>query len=345
MKWNHTSMHKVVVVIPNWNGELGLKRCIDSLVAQTQAAHIIMVDNGSTDGSYWFVEKNYPQVEIIRHTKNKGYAGGVNPGFKRAMEENAWYVAPFNNDAVADPEWLENLVKFLDTNPNYGIATPKVASSDGKHLDSTGDYYTNWGLPYPRGRGETDIRKYDSQTEIFGGSGAASLYRVSMLREIGLLDEDFFAYYEDVDISFRAQLAGWKVAYVPQSIVYHELNTTGKRIKGFFTYQTVKNYPWLLIKNVPASLLPRVFPRFALAQLLFVGRAFQRGHGWYAVKAVAVSTWYTPKKLMERFEIQSNRKVSSDYIWSIMTHDLPPNAEKLRKLRAKWWAISGRKIV
>jgi GT2 family glycosyltransferase len=121
------------------------------------------------------------------------------------------------------------------------------------------------------------------------------LYRVSMLREIGLLDEDFFAYYEDVDISFRAQLAGWKVAYVPASVVYHELSVTGKRIKGFFTYQTVKNYPWLLIKNVPASLLPRVFPRFALAQLLFVGRAFQRGQSQFQRGTPLKNLWNDSK--------------------------------------------------
>jgi GT2 family glycosyltransferase len=335
-------MHKVVVVIPNWNGELGLKKCLDSLQAQTLKSHIIMVDNGSTDGSYWFVEKNYPGVELIRHKKNKGYAGGVNPGLKRAMELNAWYVAPFNNDAVADKKWLETLVKHLDKHPDVGIAACKVASSDGKHLDSTGDYYTNWGLPYPRGRGETDITKYDEQTEIFGASGAASLYRVAMLREIGLFDEDFFAYYEDVDLSFRAQLAGWKVAYVPKSIVYHELSATGKRFKGFFTYQTVKNYPWLLWKNVPASLLPKVLPRFTLAQILFIGRAFQRGHGWYALKALAVSVWKFPKKLMQRSTIQANRKVSAEYIWDIMTHDLPPNAHNLRNVRTAWRLIRGK---
>lgn len=337
-------MHKYVVVIPNLNGVSALKGCIDSVLAQSIPLRLIVVDNGSVDGSADFIKQNYPTVELIRHDHNKGYAGGVNPGFRRAIEMNVDYVAPFNNDAKADPQWLEHLVTYLDTHPEVGIAACKVVSSDGGHLDSTGDYYTNWGLPYPRGRGETDTTKYDEQTDIFAASGAASLYRVSMLAEIGLLDEDFFAYYEDVDISFRAQLADWKVAYVPTSVVYHELSVTGKRFRGFFTYQTVKNYPWLAIKNVPASLLPRVLPRLALAQLLFVGRAVTRGHGWYALKACVVSTAKLPKKLVERRRIQSRRKVSPDYIWSIMTHDLPPNAHSLRKLRNTWWRLTRRKL-
>jgi GT2 family glycosyltransferase len=334
---------KIIVVIPNWNGGTALRGCIQSLEAQSLKPHIIMVDNGSVDESVALVEKHFPEVEIIRHDRNKGYAGGVNPGFRRALELEADYVAPFNNDAVADRRWLETMVRFADNHLRVGIVTCKLLSAGGDHIDSTGDYYTDWGLPYPRGRGESDINAYDSQTEIFGASGGASLYRVSMLREVGLLDEDFFAYYEDVDLSFRAQLYGWKVAYVPESVVYHEMSVTGKRIKGFFTYQTVKNYPWLLWKNVPASLLPKILPRLTLAQILFIGRAFSRGHGWYALKALAVSTWLLPKKLIERHHIQTHRKVTPEYIWSIMTHDLPPNAHNLRKLRAAWWKIKGRK--
>lgn len=336
--------NKIVVVIPNWNGEVSLRACLDSLVSQSLRAHIIMVDNGSIDGSIALVEQHYPEVEIIRHDRNKGYAGGVNPGFRRALEMGADYVAPLNNDAVADKLWLETLVNYLDNHPAVGIATCKVTSADGRHLDSTGDYYTNWGLPYPRGRGEENSPKYDALPDVFGASGAASLYRVKMLAEIGLLDEDFFAYYEDVDLSFRAQLAGWKVAYVPQSIVYHELSVTASRVRGFFTYQTIKNLPWLLWKNVPAPLLFSVLPRFTLAHTLFVGRAVLRGHAWYALKALAVCFCLFPKKLVERHQIQSHRKVTPDYIWSIITHDLPPNAANLRRLRGTWWKLTGKKL-
>lgn len=332
-------MQKVAVVVPNWNGATDLRACLDSVRKQALQTHIIVVDNGSVDGSVSIIEREYPEVELIRHKINKGYAGGVNPGFRRAIEMNLDYVAPFNNDAIADKDWLKYLVNYLDLHPEVGIAASKLLSIDGKHLDSTGDQYTIWGLPFPRGRGETEVDKYDKDTDILGASGGSSLYRVSMLKEIGLLDEDFFAYYEDVDISLRAQLSGWKVAYVPESVVYHQISATSSKIKGFFTLQTVKNYPWLLIKNIPARLLWYILPRFLLAQILFIGRAFQRGQGWWVIKAMAICICLLPKKLIERQRIQSKRKVSEKYMWSIITHDLPPNAHHLRRLRTLWWHL------
>ena len=333
----------VCVVIPNWNGLDGLARCIDSLISQSLQPHIIMVDNGSIDDSVKFVEKAYPDVEIIRHDYNKGYAGGVNPGFRSAIKRDFVYVAPFNNDAVADKHWLKKLVAYMDAHPRCGIAACKIVSADGKHLDSTGDYYTTWGLPYPRGRGEANSDKYDSLTEIFAASGGASLYRIAMLRQVGLLDEDFFAYYEDVDLSFRAQLRGWKVAYVPDSIVYHEISATGSKIKGFFTEQTMKNLPMLLWKNVPAKLLPTILPRFTLVYLSFFVSAIQRGQLWYALKGSSRSLVLMPRKLTERRAIRASATVDSTYIASMLVWDLPPNAARLRKLRAIWHRLTGKR--
>ncbi len=330
------------VVIPNWNGADGLVVCIDSLIAQSMDCHIIMVDNGSVDDSIALVEKKFPAVEIIRHDRNKGYAGGVNPGFRLALERGVTYVAPFNNDAVADIDWLKKLVKCLEASTDFGIATCKILSQDGSHLDSTGDYYTTWGLPYPRGRGESDTDKYDGETVVFGASGGASCYRVAMLREIGLLDEEFFAYYEDVDLSFRAQLAGWKVAYVPTSFVYHEMSVTGSRIKGFFTLQTMKNLPMLFWKNVPTRLLPTIWPRFTLVYLSFFVSAARRGQLRYALEGMLKAAFYLPKKLLQRHHIQSTRKVSVEYISSLVVWDLPPNARRLRILRDKWRKLIGK---
>lgn len=339
-----SSTTRISVVIPNWNGAESLKKCIDSLQQQSLQPHIILVDNGSIDDSIKLVETTYPDVEIVRHDHNRGYAGGVNAGFRLALERNQDYVAPFNNDATADRDWLKHLATFLDRNPEYGIAACKLLSHDGSHLDSSGEAYTVWGLPYPRGRGESDTAAYDNQPEIFAASGGASLYRVSMLKETGLLDEDFFAYYEDVDLSFRARLFGWKIALVPTARAYHEIGLTGGRIKGFFTYQTIKNLPWLLWKNVPARQLWHILPRFTLAYALFIGRAFQRGNGWHAVKGGAISLLLLPKKLLERHHIQRARKqhhVSSAAIWTILVHDLPPDAHALRKLRAYWQQFRG----
>jgi hypothetical protein len=331
---SQSRLGKPVVVVPNWNGANSLRDCLDSLLAQSVSAHVIVVDNGSVDGSVELIKTHYPDVELIRHTKNKGYAGGVNPGFQRAIDLGADYAAPFNNDAIADKHWLEKLMDYLVANKHVGIATCKLLSGDGKRIDSTGDYYTVWGLPYPRGRGDLDINKYDDQIHIFAASGGASLYRVSMLEQVGLFDEDFFAYYEDVDLSFRAQLAGWKVAYVPGAVVYHQIGATSKKLKGFTTYQTMKNLPLLLQKNVPRPYLFRIGWRFTLAHTLFFLRAISRGQVWPAIKGDAVGTWLLLAGVKKRRTIQRAKTVSNEYIWGMLVHDLPPNARALRKLRA-----------
>jgi GT2 family glycosyltransferase len=327
-------MEKVFIVIPNWNGKDTLPACLDSLLAHTQKARILVVENGSTDGSLDLLHSNYPSIDLVVNTRNLGFAGGVNSGIKRAIELGAKYVALFNNDAVADKNWLKELIQALDNHTEAGSATCKLLSADKKHIDSTGDFYTTWGLPYPRGRGEPASDKYDTETEVFGASGGASLYRVKMLQEIGLFDEDFFAYYEDVDLSFRAQLAGWKVIYVPKAEAYHQQGVTSGKIKGFTTYQTFKNYPMLLIKNVPFRLLPGVFIRFEIAYSAIFISSIQQGRMWPALKGFLRSQVLLPKKLWERQRIQERRKVPVSYINSLLVHDLPPNAAKLRKLRS-----------
>jgi hypothetical protein len=330
---------KVSVVIPNWNGADELPDCLDSLLAQSQDHQIIVVDNGSTDSSKEILYGRYPNITVIPLPFNTGFAGGVNAGLRYGAAAGHDYTALLNNDAIADKNWLKNLVEAMAAQPGVGIVTSKMVSDTGEYLDSTGDIYTIWGLPYPRGRREADTGKYDSLREVFGASGGASLYRHKMLGQIGLFDEDFFAYYEDIDISFRAQLAGWKVIYEPSAKVIHHIGATSAKVKGFATYQTIKNLPWILIKDVPGGLVHKILPRLALAHLLFFGRAVTHGHGWAAFKGLGKMFWLLPKKLGERRKIQRFRKVSPRYINSILTHDLPPNARNLRSLRATWWKL------
>ena len=331
-------MTKVAVVIPNWNGEDRLVKCLDSLKLQSIECKVIVVDNGSHDTSLKILSK-YDGLEIIKHTVNKGYAGGVNPGFKFAIENDYDYIAAFNNDAVADKAWLSELTKCLDNDKGVGIATSKILDESGESLDSTGDYYTVWGLPYPRGRGEREFNRYDKKTTVFGASGGASLYRVKLLKQVGLLDESFFAYYEDVDLSFRAQLAGWKVKYVPDAIVYHQIGATSSKIKGFTTYHTLKNLPLLLIKNVPSKYFLKIWVRFSVAYLMFFVRALTRFQFWPAIKGVVMVMALMPRVLLERTHIQKTRVVPDEYIWSMIVHDLPPNANALRHLRSTWWKL------
>ncbi len=331
------------VVIPNWNGKDTIEACLDSLQSQSLLPRIIVVENGSNDGSRELIQKKYPKVELLTQNKNFGFAGGVNIGIRHAMDQAAEYIALLNNDAVVEERWLENLYKFINTHTEIGIATCKILSSDKHHIDSTGDFYTTWGLPYPRGRSEEDSGQYDSLTEIFAASGGASLYRVQTLKQIGLFDESFFAYYEDVDLSFRAQLAGWKVGYVPNSVAYHQIGATSGKLKGFTTYQTLKNLPLLLHKNVPRRYKFRVGWRYMLAHWLFFLSALKRGQGWYALKGDLMGTYLLCTSGPKRRRVKRLQKVPDEYIWNMIVHDLPANAHKLRALRAKWWRLIGKK--
>ena len=332
--------HKTAVVIPNWNGKEHLGDCLDSLLAQTvRGGTVIVVDNGSVDGSVEFIQQNYPEVVLVTHRKNLGFTGGVNAGIKKAMELGMHYVALLNNDAVADKDWLKRLILVIDRRKEVGIATSKICDFDKTHLDSTGDQYTIWGLPFPRGRGEQFSDKYDKDTFVFGASGGASIYKIKMLEEIGLFDQNFFAYYEDIDLSFRAQLAGWKVAYVPTAVVYHQISATSSKIRGFASYHTLKNLPLLFWKNVPLALMPKVLPRLFLAYWSFAFRTLLRGQLLAFFKGILMAILLWPKKLWQRRAIQKSRKVTPDYIDSIITHDLPPNAGNLRRLRSAWWKL------
>lgn len=339
---------RVFVVIPNYNGADMLAPAIESVLNQSyKDLTLVIVDNGSHDGSKAIMEayaKKDTRVRNIYREKNYGYTGGVNPGMELAIQEGADYVAPFNNDAIAHKDWLKHLAAFLDEHPAYGIAACNLLHADGKTYDSTGDQYSIWGLPYPRDR-DLPVRTHDNGGDIFGASGGASMYRVSMLQKIGLFDQDFFAYYEDIDLSFRAQLAGWKVRFVPDSIVYHKQSVTSNAMpSGFTTYQYMKNLPLVIVKDMPASLAWRVYPRFALGySMSFLNALVRSGNGWPALKGFGKSIALTPKKLIERRRIQKHRTVTPDYIWSLFLHDLPPNAHKLRAIRGVWWRLRGKK--
>jgi GT2 family glycosyltransferase len=335
-------MNNVAVVVPNWNGKDSIGACLDSLLNQSLKPLIIVVENGSTDGSLEFLRRDYTDIQVVVNQQNLGFAGGVNSGIRHAIDQGCEFVALLNNDATVDRDWLKQLAATIRSNDHHGIVTSKIMSADESHLDSTGDLYTVWGLPYPRGRGEPVSKAYDKQTTIFAASGGASIYRVKMLQEIGLFDADFFAYYEDVDISFRAQLADWKVVYEPKALVYHQIGATSGKIKGFTTYQTIKNLPWLLVKNMPRQYLGVVLPRFLLAHTLFIGRAILRGHGLSALRGLFASLEKLPQKLRERRQIQHDKPITNEYIWQLMTHDLPPNAANLRKLRSLYWRILGK---
>lgn len=328
---------KTVVIIPNWNGADFLAECIDSLLTQTVPLTVVVVDNGSTDRSREILKSYGEKIVTIYLDKNYGFTGGVNPGLEYAIENEFEAAALLNNDATVEKDWLEHLQGPL--HGNVGITTSLILSHDGKTIDTTGDQLTVWGLPHPRGR-ETNANSAPTENEyVFGASGGASLYSVKMLKEIGLFDQDFFAYYEDVDISWRAQLASWKVMFVPRAKVYHRIGATSSRMKGFTSYHTFKNLRLLIIKNTPKSLRRIIYPRFYVAYSFFQLKALFSPSALSMLRGSIAGILLTPKKLRERKTILGNQKVSDEYIYGILTHDLPENSNKLRKLRGYWWRL------
>lgn len=334
----------ICVVVPNWDGVDMIAATIISLQKQTLACDIIVVDNGSRDGSLDYLRPlaATKKIVLIEHPKNIGFTGGVNAGFTYALANNYQAVASLNNDAAAHKDWLKHLWECLQSDKQIGIVTCKILSADGKTIDSTGDWLTTWGLPYPRGRGEPTSAKYDADTNILGASGGASIYRCDMLRKVGLFDQDFFAYYEDIDLSLRARFAGYTVKLEPRALVYHGISITGNRVKGFTTLQTMKNLPWIIVKDIPLRLWWRMIPRFALAYLMFFGRAITDGRGLWALRGFLISLLLLPKKIVQRWRIQRTRKISAAEVNALLRHDLPPNATKLRALRSAWWKLRGK---
>jgi len=315
----------------NWNGKNLLASCLDGLKQQTYGDFsIILVDNGSNDGSLKLVQKNYPEVKTIALPENLGFAIANNIAIKSVQTE---YVALLNNDAAPHPEWLENLVKALQQNPEAGFAASKMLLYDNPGtIDRVGDVYTTAGTALLRGRGKPS-ETYNNQEWVFGACAGAALYRTRMLEDIGLFDEDFFLLYEDVDLSFRAQLRGYKCLYVPEAIVYHMASSSIGDDSPISVYYSHRNLEWVYIHNMPASLIKRtIVPHiiYDIAAFFFFaarGRASEFIKAkWHALKGLN-------RALKKRRCIQNNRKAVDEYIWTLFEKELflPRLIRRLRK--------------
>lgn len=241
----------ISVIIPNWNGLKLLPVCLNALRRQTlQNVEIIVVDNGSTDGSVQFIAREYPEVRVIPLPRNRGFAPAVNEGIRAARGET---VVLLNNDTEADGHWLEEIARALRDHPDAGMVACKLRLFDRRdHLHSAGDFCRVDGIPGNRGVWEQDCGQYDDVNGIFGAQGAAAAYRKAMLDEIGLLDEELGSYIEDVDLAWRARLAGYTCAYAPAAIVYHMVSATGGG--PIASYFVGRNLIFVLAKNYPAGL-------------------------------------------------------------------------------------------
>jgi len=311
---------RVSVVIPNWNGAHLLRDvCLPSLARQTyRDFSVVVVDNGSSDGSAQYVATAWPSVELVRLKRNHGFAGAVNRGIEASRSE---FVALLNSDIELEPSWLEHAVAALDQQRSAGSVTGKILQfKDRALIASAGDTITWDAICDGRGRGQSDVGQFDAGEPVFSGTGAASLYRRSAFDVVGLFDEDFFAYLEDVDWGFRAQLAGFSCWYTPNARSYHMGRATTKRLSGALVFLLIRNTLWLAIKNFPAPVLLRNFPRILLVPGLRSYRNLREGVIWPVAHAWLSAAAGLPKMLRRRRSIQSRRRVTIAELQRVIAH-------------------------
>lgn len=250
-------MSLVSVVIPNWNGQKFLGDCITSLNGQTHNdLEIIVVDNGSADDSVEYLEKNFPKVIVIKHDDNLGFGTANNTGIKAA---NGEYIMMLNNDTRLDPACIEEMLKSIDKDQKYGACATKIfLEYEENLLDVAGIDVCLDGLAIGRGRLESGD-KFMEEEDVFFASDCACLYKKEMIDDIGLSDEvyddDFFAYADETDMGWRAQLAGWKCVYNPKAIVYHRHSASSGTYSPFKAFLVERNRIWVAVKSFPIKFL------------------------------------------------------------------------------------------
>jgi GT2 family glycosyltransferase len=308
------------IIIPHYNGAHYLPPCFNALRAQTYPhIEIILVDNGSVDESISQTRRDYPEIIVMELGQNLGLTGAINRGIARARGD---IIIPLNNDTEVAPRWAEALVEALHRHPDAGIVASKMLLFDRRDtIHSAGDGFGNNGIPINRGVWQKDMGQFDSDTYIFGGCGGAVAYRRTMLNEIGLFDEDLFMYMEDVDLNWRAQLAGYRTVFVPQAVVYHHLSATGGGVIA--SYYTGRNTIFMLTKDLPASIFRRHWRAIIGAQLKIAVEALRAWRGEAArarLKGQLAGLWDLPKWLIKRKAIQQTRRVDDAYLYNLLTH-------------------------
>lgn len=272
-------MEEVSVIIPNYNGIAYLDGVLATLERQTiKNYEVILVDNGSTDGSSSFVMANYPWVHLIELPENFGFCRAVNEGIRMAR---APYVVLLNNDTEVEPDFLEEMAAALRRHKKaFSCAAKMVQFHDRDRLDDAGNYYCALGWSYARGKGK-NIHTYEKEQKIFAACGGAAIYRRKVFDKIGMFDEEHFAYLEDMDVGYRARIHGYENWYAPDAMVYHVgSGTSGSRYNQFKIRYSSRNNIYLIYKNMPLLQiiinLPFLVAGFGIKILFFTLKGFGR---------------------------------------------------------------------
>ncbi len=314
-------MTAVDAVVITFDGRGLLEVALPSLAAQTHLPlRVIVVDDGSTDGTAAWLAEQWPDVTVVRHDDNRGVAAAYNAGIRAG---SAPFVALLNNDLELAPDWAERMVAALEANPQAStIACKLLDYARRDRLDGAGDAVSWNGTARQRGRGQPDDGRYDQPGEVFAPTAGAALVRRSAFADVGLFDESLFAYFEDVDWGLRAQLRGHRCLYEPAAVGFHmgSATTGGAAVPRFYGLQR-RNGIALLVKDVPARLLLENSWRIAHHQL--GGLVLSRRAGMLGVhlRSLAAAARLLPRWLRARREIQRSRRVSLDRLRAIADVD------------------------
>jgi GT2 family glycosyltransferase len=306
------------VIVPSFNGAHLLPACLESLAAQSHPnLEVIVADGASTDGTSELLDYRYPTVRLIRLRRNLGFTGNVNAGLRAARGE---VLCLLNNDAQADDDWVGACVESLALHTEIGSVASKVLYADGRTINSAGDLFHRDGAPRQRGNGELDGPQWSVSANVFGASGGAAAFRRAMLEDVGLLDERFFMYLEDVDLAFRSQLRGWSCRYEPAAHVRHLGGASGGgKLESFYNG---RNLIRLLARDIPSGLVRCMLPAILRYQSRRARSALASWRGAAAratLRGQLIGLAELPQHLAARPPIQRRRRVSDQAIYELLS--------------------------
>lgn len=311
----------VTAIVVNWNGERYLERCLGALAAQTlPPRRVIVVDNASADASARIVRERFPQFELVEAGDNLGFAAANNRAAHMAC--GAW-IATLNPDAFPDPDWLERLLSAADRHPDCASFACRMAmDGPGDRLDGEGDAYHLSGLAWRRHHGLPADESETDEVEVFSPCAGAALYRRDAFLDAGGFDEDYFCYFEDVDLGFRLRLLGHRCLYVPDARVIHVGSGLTGRHSDFATYHGHRNLVWTYVKDMPPGLFWCCLPlHLALNLFTLLWFALQgRGRVIFAAKRDALKG--IPNAWRKRRAIQARRRCTATDLWRLMDKGL-----------------------
>lgn len=322
------------LVIIFWNNSKHLSHCLECL--SSQAYHnfeIIVVDNGSENDIGW-AEKKYHNLKIKRLESNHGFAIANNIGARLARGK---WIALLNADAFPEPDWLARLLQAAEAHPEFSFfSSRQVQANSPELLDGAGDAYHISGLAWRNAYKLSSKTHALEKREVFSACAAAALYRREDFLEVGGFDEDYFSYFEDVDLGFRLRLAGKKCLYVPEAVVHHVGSaSTGKR-SDFSVYYGYRNMVWTFFKDMPSPLIWFFLPVHIATLLFFVGYLSMRGQGKVILRAIRDALQGLPGILEKRKAIQKNKKINPSELLKVMsTGLLDPYREFVLRNRTK----------